>query len=115
MLCFFTINFGGNMVKKRSIEERKSYCVKWRSSGLSMVNFCKENHLSKSGLYKWLKLFPDINLATSNDKKQDLKFLAIEPAAVPVKLMHVEVILPNGLLLKAEVESLSKLIQELSR
>lgn len=103
------------MTKKRSIEEQKSYCIKWRSSGLSMVNFCKENHLSKSGLYKWLKLFPDINLATSNIKKQKLNFLAIEPVAHAIKLMHVEVLLLNGLLLRVEVESLSKLIQELSR
>jgi hypothetical protein len=111
---FFTINFGENIMKKRSIEERKSYCDKWRSSGLSTATFCKENHLSKSVLYKWLKLY-DNKLSPPNTKKQDLKFLAIDPVAVPIKLMHVEVILPNGLLLKAEVESLSKLIQELSR
>lgn len=103
------------MAKKRSIEERKNYCIKWRSSKLSIAKFCKENNISKSGIYKWLKLFPDISQATSNSKKQDLTFLPIEPIAPAINFMHVEVVLPNGLLLKAEVESLSKLIQELSR
>lgn len=45
------------MTKKLSIEERKSYCIKWRSSELSMVNFCKASNISESALHKWLKLY----------------------------------------------------------
>ena len=104
------------MAKQYSIEERKNYCAKWQSSAndLGKNNFCKTNNISESALHKWLKLYGN-KVASSDTKKQDLKFLAIEPVATASKLMHVEVVLPNGLLLKANVESLSKLIQELSQ
>jgi hypothetical protein len=113
---FFIINFGENMAKRYSIEERKNYCAKWQSSanGLGKNNFCKTNNISESALHKWLKLYGD-KVASSDTKKQDLKFLKIESVVAPIRSTHIEIMLPNGLLLKAEVESLSKLIQELSR
>jgi hypothetical protein len=30
------------MAKAYSVEERKSYCANWRSSGASKIRFCKE-------------------------------------------------------------------------
>ena len=105
------------MAKRYSIEERKNYCAKWQSNAndLGKNNFCKANNISESALHKWLKLYDNKSLSLPDIKKQELKFLAIEPVATPIRPTHIEIVLSNGLLLKAEVESLSKLIQELSR
>jgi hypothetical protein len=100
------------MAEAYSIEERKNYCAKWRSSGLSKLNFSRENKISESALRKWLKLYDTNSLAT-DIKKPEIKFLEVE-RLIRNEIRKVEIMLPNGLLLKTEVESLSKLIKELS-
>jgi len=99
------------MPKKYSIEECKNYCTEWRASGLSKTSFCKANNISEAALYRWLKLYAE---GFAKPAHKELKFLAIEPAAQK-ELKRVEVVLPNGVLLRTEVESLSKLVWELSR
>lgn len=100
------------MAKAYSIEKRRSYCDGWRSSGLSKLNFSRENKISESALRKWLKLY-DTNSIVTDIKKAEIKFLEVEPMARN-ETKKVEITLPNGLMLKTEVESLSKLIKELS-
>ena len=99
------------MPKKYSIEECKNYCAKWRASGLSKTSFCKANDISEAALYRWLKLYAE---GFAQPETKELKFLAIE-AVTQNELKRVEVVLPNGVLLRREVESLSKLVWELSR
>jgi hypothetical protein len=99
-------------VKSYSIEERKNYCERWRSSGLSKLSFSRENKISESALRKWLNLY-DPNLLNVEGKKPKLKFLAIEPSK-PKELMEIEITLPNGIMLKTRTVSISGLIKELS-
>ena len=101
------------MAKTYSVEERKNYCANWRTSGLCKIRFCKDQHISESALYKWLKLY-DKDFAKSDTKEQDIKFLAVEPIALN-KLKSVEIKLPNGILLKTEIESVNELVRELLR
>jgi hypothetical protein len=101
------------MPKKYSTEECKNYCAKWRASGLGKLAFCKENKISETALYRWLKIY-DGEWKGVEDKNPGLKFLAIEQE--PKKeASQIEIILPNGVLLRTEVSSLAKLIEELTR
>lgn len=100
------------MAKKYSEEERKAYCAKWRASGECKNKFCEGNRISRSMLYKWLKLY-DKDSVKSEVKRLGLKFLEVEPV-VSNRSSPVEITLVNGILIKTEVDSLRKLIQELS-
>jgi hypothetical protein len=101
------------MPKRYSEEESKNYCAQWRASGLGKLAFCKENKISGSTLYRWLKIY-DGDWKGVEDKNLGLKFLAIEQE--PKKeASQIEIILPNGVLLRTEVSSLAKLIGELTR
>jgi hypothetical protein len=100
------------MKKIYSIEERKKYCERWRSSGLPKLIFSRENKISESALRKWLNLY-EPNLLNVEGKKPKLKFLAIEPAK-PKEQKEIEIILPNGIMLKTMTASISGLIKELS-
>jgi len=44
-----------------SIEEKRNYCIAWKRSGMSQLDFSKANGISKSGLYKWNKEFEKEN------------------------------------------------------
>lgn len=101
------------MAKAYSKEERKNYCTRWGSSGLSKLIFSRENKISESALRKWLKLY-DTNSIATDIKKSEIRFLEVEPMARN-EVRKVEITLPNGLLLKTEVGSLSKLVKELSQ
>jgi hypothetical protein len=101
------------MPKRYSIEECKNYCAQWRASGLGKLAFCKENKISGSALYQWLKLY-DEGEKKSEDKDRGIKFLKVEQE--PKKeASQIEIILPNGVLLRTEVRSVAKLIEELTR
>jgi hypothetical protein len=101
------------MPKRYSEEECRNYCAQWRASGLGKLAFCKETKISGSALYRWLKIY-DGEWKGVEDKNQGLKFLAIEQE--PKKEVNqIEIILPNGVLLRTEVRSVAKLIEELMR
>lgn len=40
-----------------SVEEKRNYCIAWKKSGMSQLNFCKANRISKTALYLWNKEF----------------------------------------------------------
>lgn len=97
------------MAKKiYSEEKRRNYCEGWSESGLNKSKFSQEQGISESALRKWLKKY-----GYDETNGVNLKFLEVEPINHAEK-QKVEIQLPNGLLLKTEVESISKLIKELS-
>jgi len=96
-----------------TIEQHKSYCAKWQASGLSKQSFCARENISDSALHKWLKIYNSSPLAVE-DKEAGLRFLAIEETNEPkAELTEIEILLPNGILVKAEVNSVAKTIKEL--
>lgn len=101
------------MAKRYSEAERKNYCVAWRASELNKNRFCKENKISESALHKWLRLY-EPSLIGIDSKKSEINFLEIEPI-IQTEKQKVEIQLPNGILLKLEIKSLPKLIEELTQ
>ena len=96
------------MALKYTEERQKQICEAWQqSSGISMKKFCQENKVSKSGLYKWLDKYGDKQLAD-----QDLKLLsAYHEQTIPE--MGLEILLPNGVLVRGGDAAVSKLITEM--
>ena len=43
------------MTKKYTVNERKEYLARWRESGLSGSQFCKENNIRPATFYGWIK------------------------------------------------------------
>jgi transposase-like protein len=43
--------------RRFSIEEKRTYYIAWKNSGLNLTDFCNENGISKSTFYQWSKLF----------------------------------------------------------
>ncbi len=44
-----------------SVEEKRSYCIAWKKSGMNQLDFSKANGISKSALYQWNKTFEKEN------------------------------------------------------
>jgi transposase-like protein len=44
-----------------SVEEKRNYCIAWKKSGMSQLDFSKANGISKSVLYQWNKEFEKEN------------------------------------------------------
>lgn len=95
------------MAKIYSVEERKNYCAMWCRSGLNKSRFSQEQGISEAALRKWLKVYG------CDEEKTELEFLEVEtePRA---EMRSVEIKLPNGLIVRAEVKSVIGLIRELS-
>ena len=97
---------------KYTEEQRQSYCAKWQTSGLNKQSFCARENISESALHKWLKAYCSSPALESNGI--GLKFLPIEEIKESkAELTEIEILLPNGILVKAEVNSVAKTIREL--
>jgi transposase-like protein len=96
------------MALKYTEERQKQICEAWQqSSGISMKQFCHENKVSKSGLYKWLNKY--------GHKKQinrDLKMLCA-CREDPAPEMGLEILLPNGVLVRGDNVAINKLIMSM--
>jgi len=44
---------------RRSQEQWQSLITLWRQSGLSAINFCKDNNVSHASFYKWRQRLAD--------------------------------------------------------
>lgn len=97
------------MAKKYTKAQQKEYCASWLSSGQSKVEFCKRNNISKSALYKWLG-----NIGGQPSKGEELKFLPVGQGVMEHKA-ELEMLLPNGILVRGDNLALKDLILELSR
>jgi hypothetical protein len=86
------------MGKKYTTEERKVLCESWRQSGISKINFCKENEVSEYALRKWLK---ESDGSAKTGSTLPIKFLQVTQSAQTRNL--VEAVLPNGIILKFDL------------
>ena len=100
------------MARRYSIKERQSYCDKWRSSELSKIKFCKEEKISESALHKWLKLYV-VPSRQAEQKEADIKFIRPEFGSETEEGKTIDILLPNGIQIKAEVKSVVEIIREL--
>ena len=91
---------------KYTEEEQEQLCLAWRrTSGISMKQFCRENKVSKSGLYKWLNKY-DSNPVV----REELKLLSAETEDSSSENM-LELLLPNGVLVRGNNAGLKDLIR----
>jgi hypothetical protein len=98
------------MAKRRTSEEQKTMYELWRSSGLTRMEFCRQNHISTRSMWLWTKRFGKGIAAKKNTPTilpaKDLKFY-------PVKQTNnsnnqeafLEFSLPNGNNCKAYLSS----------
>jgi hypothetical protein len=92
----------------KTIDEQKAFCNTWKQSKLSKISFCKQNNISKSALYTWLKKFSknDETSETSNKNIQptSVKFLRVNnvnpDSCSCSKNSALEIIMPNGIIIK---------------
>jgi len=98
-------------------DERKKTCESWKQSGLTKIEFCKQNNIDRRCLYNWLKKFQigaDINdISKSSIKHKSIKFLQVGNI-VPEK-SFLEVLLPSGIVFKstASQDMVNRFLQEL--
>jgi hypothetical protein len=95
------------MAERYKAEQQKQFCSNWLSSGMSKQDFCKANNISKSGLYKWLDKFG--YKSSSRDK---VKFLPIQ-AEEEMTETGLEILFPNGALVRGDNKLITELVQEL--
>ena len=102
------------MQNKYNDEIRGRFCERWKRSGKSKRNFCKDVGISVLSLNKWLKKF-DQKQIVNYKTFEAVKFLPAEEDAIVDQKTPVEIKLPNGILIKIETNSISNLIAELLR
>jgi hypothetical protein len=108
----------------RARAEQENFCKEWKQSGLSKVDFCKQNKISKSALYAWLSKFNNNSEAPGADNKSNIqsaavKFLRINGVNSDKVLHHasseLEITIPNGIGIKINLSAnnFNILLQEL--
>ena len=75
---------------------------KWRASGLSQYQFCKQENLSKSTFGYWVKKYKqEKSISGSSPKKPDKTFLPVEFSASKDSSdntpEHITITYPNGI------------------
>lgn len=109
------------MPANKTDEEQKAYCDTWKQSGLSKIKFCKQNNISESALYTWLKKFNNSAITADKNSVQStpIKFLQInniEPnSGVSHRECVLEITMPSGVSIRANTSqnNLSIFLQEL--
>jgi hypothetical protein len=93
----------------RTRAEQKTFCKAWKQSGLSKVEFCKQNSISKSALYTWLNKFNGNSELPEADNKSDIQSTAVKFLRINSnnsdKILHptsnvLEITIPNGIGIK---------------
>lgn len=118
------------MSKLITKDQQEVYCLAWKQSNLPKAVFCKQNNISISALYMWLKKFntSSSNVAATttnvnNSQASDaIKFLqinnhnSINLDKYSYTQHHaIEVIIPNGIKINITLHpnNFNTLIQEL--
>ena len=113
------------MPTNRTRAEQETFCKAWKQSGLSKVEFCKQNNISKSALYTWLSKFNGNSEVPEAGNKNSIqstavKFLRINNGINLDKVLHnansaLEIIMPNGISIKINLSqsNFNILLQEL--
>jgi len=92
------------MGKHRSAEERGRICEAWKQSGLSKIEFCRQNNIAYTPFSRWLSKFRnsnneanagDVNNVNQDNSKSDaIKFLQV--GTIISERNFLEITLPNS-------------------
>lgn len=117
------------MPKQRTKAEQEMLCEAWKQSGLTKVEFCKQNNIGEKSFYRWLSKLgnrgkTDIVGVDTVESKNSVgtsafKFLQINTAISSRDLCSekyfLEIALPNGVNFKASLsqDHINIFLQEL--
>ena len=100
----------------RLVERWRTTFAMWRSSGLSVAEFCRSRDLILSTFYRWRKILDDLDRPAATRPRSQSDPLP-RPSFVPVRVIPdavVEVILPSGVQLRvplsADAPQLARLV-----
>ena len=91
--------------KKYTDEEKQKHREDWKSSGLSMTDYCRKIGLAVSTLSKWLKE-PDLKMVTEEFPQDN-----VVAAASNQNQPGIEIILVSGLRLRLGRANMSEVIR----
>jgi hypothetical protein len=101
----------------RLVERWRTIFTTWRSSGLSVAEFCRSRDLNLSSFYRWRKILDDLDRPFATRHRPDP---LLPQSFVPVRVIPdavVEVILPSGVQLRvplsADAPQLARLVRAL--
>ena len=93
------------------LERWRAIFATWRSSGLSVAQFCRSRSLNTSSFYRWRNIFDDLGRAPESRPPQSFVPLRVVPDTI------VELILPAGVQLRvpltADAGQVARLVQAL--
>ena len=95
------------------LKQRTDYCLAWEKSGLSKVEFCKNNKLSSTRFYYWYNEYQKKKNKQNNMWLPVLPIKPAIPATQPLPVTEnitIEMLLPNQTQLKLVVAE-SKAVQ----
>ncbi len=98
------------MTVNYSKDQQQQLCELWRTSnGITLKQFCQENKVSKSSMYKWL--------ASCGKKALNCSATRLLPiqAETSLDIKGLEILLPNGILVRGDNAAIINLITELLR
>ena len=84
------------MKKLRTQEERDQYVVNWKSSKLSMSDWCTQQRLSRHTFRKWVSAY---NKKTVTENASNFIPITVDSKPTPLDA-SIEIIYPNGVTLR---------------
>jgi hypothetical protein len=109
---------------KASVEEKQSHYAQWQQSGLTKTEFCEQQGISKSALYRWIKELEQTPLTQSLPMLVPVRLTPAEiscdgEASLPsAPATTLDIWLPNGIHLRASLgnalTALTPFIREIS-
>ena len=81
------------------LERWRAIFATWRSSGLSVAEFCRSRSLNTSGFYRWRNILDDLDRTPESRPAQSFVPVRVVPVRV-VPDTIVELILPSGVHLR---------------
>ena len=95
------------MTAKYTDEQQRQLCEAWLASdGISLKQFCQESKISKSSIYKWLKTH-----GAKSAVNEELKLLPADEEKTSAE--GLEILLPNGALVRGNSSVMINLIMDL--
>lgn len=95
------------MAEKYDENKQKQLSADCLASGMTKKEFCKINNISKSLLYKWLNKF-----GYKLSEKQKIKLLPVAQEKEAEK-GSLEILLPNGVLVRGDAKAIIELVMAL--
>ena len=83
---------------RRSEEEKFNLIKQFKESGLSMLQWCNNNHIASSSMHAWLKKYDDkyyksnigLKSKTTNNTNSEIKFVELDNTITDTKSIDTE-------------------------